>query len=155
MIPSPPSPLRLYSSLPSPLSTALAAHSPSLSFCSYYRRCCIPISAEPSRRPWSTAASPARRSDLIVAAAQISNFPAQFSYLASADSSFLICEAKSCHTTTDSLFYHFRSQHWRRKSLQIFPESSPLHLAARGGSLDCVRELLAWEQIDRKEILLG
>ncbi|KAK9126559.1 hypothetical protein Scep_015405 [Stephania cephalantha] len=23
------------------------------------------------------------------------------------------------------------------------PESSPLHLAARGGSLDCVRELLA------------
>ncbi|KAK9150707.1 hypothetical protein Syun_009016 [Stephania yunnanensis] len=29
MIPSPPSPLRLYSSLPSPLSTALAAHSPS------------------------------------------------------------------------------------------------------------------------------
>lgn len=24
------------------------------------------------------------------------------------------------------------------------PGSTPLHLAARGGSLDCVRELLAW-----------
>ncbi|KAK9148864.1 hypothetical protein Scep_007621 [Stephania cephalantha] len=39
--------------------------------------------------------------------------------------------------------------------LQLLPESSPLHLAARGGSLDCVRELLAWERIDCKEILLG
>ena len=25
-----------------------------------------------------------------------------------------------------------------------FPGSTPLHLAARSGSLDCVRELLAW-----------
>lgn len=25
-----------------------------------------------------------------------------------------------------------------------FPGSTPLHLAARGGSLDCIRELLAW-----------
>ncbi|KAK9135510.1 hypothetical protein Syun_014840 [Stephania yunnanensis] len=36
-----------------------------------------------------------------------------------------------------------------------FPESSPLHLAARGGSLDCVREsasCLLGEQIDRKEL---
>ena len=24
------------------------------------------------------------------------------------------------------------------------PGSTPLHLAARGGSLDCIRELLAW-----------
>ncbi|KAK4776181.1 hypothetical protein SAY87_024142 [Trapa incisa] len=27
---------------------------------------------------------------------------------------------------------------------KIYPGSAPLHLAARGGSLDCVRELLAW-----------
>lgn len=25
-----------------------------------------------------------------------------------------------------------------------YPGSTPLHLAARGGSLDCIRELLAW-----------
>jgi ankyrin repeat protein len=25
-----------------------------------------------------------------------------------------------------------------------FPGSTPLHLAARGGSLDCVRQLLSW-----------
>lgn len=25
-----------------------------------------------------------------------------------------------------------------------FPGSTPLHLAARGGSVDCIRELLAW-----------
>ena len=25
-----------------------------------------------------------------------------------------------------------------------YPGSSPLHLAARSGSLECVRELLAW-----------
>jgi len=33
-----------------------------------------------------------------------------------------------------------------KKSIAIFscPGSTPLHLAARGGSLDCIRELLAW-----------
>ncbi|KAK9126999.1 hypothetical protein Scep_015845 [Stephania cephalantha] len=91
MIPSPPSPLRLYSSLPSPLSTALAAHSPS------------PLS---SARITAAAASRSPPSLPVVPGPQLP----------------------------------------RRLGAQIssFPESSPLHLAARGGSLDCVRELLAW-----------
>lgn len=29
-------------------------------------------------------------------------------------------------------------------AIYSYPGSTPLHLAARGGSLDCIRELLAW-----------
>lgn len=35
-----------------------------------------------------------------------------------------------------------------------FPGSTPLHLAARAGSLDCIRELLAWgaERLQRDDL---